>query len=196
MKTKTVDELRKASLIAGLKLFGLPNPRYSTYNSKSQCLMEMERLGINPENYKGIQESHGELSSGLLWGECGVIKEKLSERIRSMTDEALENFLYIGTFEYVFYPYSPEKALKDYSDTFSILDPYLRDKDGKIYTYVGECDEIYVTEVDVDLYDAIKIYVDVAKSLERSGYYSQEEMADVLVSTLMDYGEEKWERVR
>ena len=195
-KSYDFDFLKKSALITGLKLFGLPNPRFARNHSSRACFQDMERFGINSEDYKGIQEKHGEMSSGLIWGKYEIKRETTTERIKELTQEALENFLYIGTYEFVFYPYSPDKPLKDFSDTFSLFDPELQDLDGNIYTCCGECNQIFIISVDTDLYGAVGIYLDIAKSLQKSGHYSQSNMADILIPILMEYGEDDWELKR
>jgi len=104
----------------------IPSSKYST----SELITLAKKVGHK------LFDSH---SSGLIWGvgktevkKTNTLK-RLEEDIENMGSDSVDfQFFNVGTFEFVFFPSSTEKAF-DASDHVRLTDPKLVDKDGNIY---------------------------------------------------------------
>lgn len=161
---KEDEKLVKASLIAGLKLFGIP--REGFYHEK-----EMKRY-IKKFNID-VSDFRYKCGSGLMWiwDDTSTIEHKLiSERIREQSegvglediDECIDN-TQIDDWEYVFWPdgtgftgYMDEER-KKYSDE-GIFQKFLRWKDGKLYTFWAD-GIISVYTMDIDDLEECKLFI-------------------------------------
>jgi hypothetical protein len=115
------DEIRKASLLAGLSLYGLPDRK--------------DRVAYDWAAKFNIDLSQYQLQrgSGLLWSpEIRTMTAAKAYGIGGGTGEGMTwGESYIDTFSYVFFP-STGKGL-DAADTVRVNSSRLREKDGKVY---------------------------------------------------------------
>lgn len=177
MKKLSDREIKRAALIAGLRLFGLPNHklRRSDYDIETDA----ENLNIDLEEFV----EPGGYNSGLIWcKDAEIVRDKVSERVDEELHAALENAFCIGDFEYIFYPNSPKKELKDYSSLRKILNPEIRDSDGKVYTVCGESCNIQVIEIDISLGEGIRMVEEIG----RETGYSEEEIRLIKAEIVAD----------
>ena len=102
---------------------------------------------------------------------------KASKRIEEELYGALENFLCIGDYEYIFYPHSPEKEIMDFSGGRLLLEKELRDADGKVYTVEGEGSHINIITIDINFDEAIRMFEESAK--EVIDWYTLEQINEI-----------------
>ena len=162
MNKKEKNNLVKASLIAGLKLWG--KPRFE------RCRLIIEKhanlLSVDLTQFK--EETH---SSGLTWGwdrDSRIIEQKISERIVEQSEavgfedveECVGNSL-VDDSEYVFWPDGTgftgymDKDNKHLSKE-GLFERFLRWTDGKLYTFHTEAG-ITIYEMDItSVKEAIK----------------------------------------
>jgi hypothetical protein len=153
----------KASLIAGLKLWGLPNIE----NDIKQVREWAEIFGIDLSQFK--KEHYG---SGLMWGfytekklRSKIVEEKFSDRLKNLVEDlyplfidpkeaeedkriVTENVGFVGDAEYVFR--LDGEGFTGYMQDDGLLNKNIRDKDGKLRTFAAENCNIYVYEMDID----------------------------------------------
>ena len=125
------DDVRKASLMAGLKLYGLPN----LPESKSVVAQYAKQYGINLKQFK----NRG--GTGLIWGpkvQRGTITKLYGISQENVDPEELS--WTVGTFSYVFYP-SKSTGL-DAADDKCVFDPELQDVDGNVYIHSADDDNV------------------------------------------------------
>jgi len=154
------ENLIRASLIAGLKLFGLPNVKKDIEDVEKYA----RRFSINLNDFEKVN------GSGLLWSwwEGGeylseIVEQKISERLYEQAeavrfedlDECISNSM-TDDFEYVFTPegvgftgYMDEK--NEHLSREGIFDKHIRSADGKLYTFYVEVG-IFIYEMDIDTY--------------------------------------------
>jgi len=178
MYKMTHNGLIREGLIAGLKLFGLPNLNRS-YDAV------MEEAKIHTIKLSGVKKVKG---SGLLWDQCyDIVHEPVSKRIEEELEAALENFLLIGDFEYVFYPNQPEKELDDWSSDRVILLEECRDIDGKVYTVEGEGCRINILTIDIDYEEALVMFDKYATEYLEKEWYGPEQLNEITDNTDLWY---------
>uniref|UniRef100_A0A6M3LCU0 Uncharacterized protein n=1 Tax=viral metagenome TaxID=1070528 RepID=A0A6M3LCU0_9ZZZZ len=144
----------KASLIAGLNLWGFPNIKQYADNVSGW----IEELNIEDTFYRTCD-------SGLIWGRDKndiIHRETMAERVREQSDavgfedpeECFGNSM-IDDSEYVFN--LKEKGFTGYSTKSQLFDKRLRSKDGKLYTcWAGE---IFIYEMDIDSVKECKKFI-------------------------------------
>jgi len=172
MDEKTRTELVKASLIAGLKLWGLPNTRMRQQDTKIQDYAK--KFGINLKDFRPVKK--GMMDSGLCWywdekGRYGIEEKKFSERIYAQSEavgfEDLEECMgnsMVDSFEYVFWP--DGTGFTGFSTEDCLLEPTLRWTDGKLYTYWAE-GLISIYTMDIKTMEEANVFV--KKLIETKG---------------------------
>ncbi len=140
MDKKNREKLWKSSLIAGLKLFGYA-PAYE--ENRDHVKKYTKKWNIDLSKYPQ------KCRSGLLWycdEEFEVQCEKISERLNEELENAGEIWGETGDFEYIFDP-----ETNDGITDKDLFDPCLEKfkKDGKLFSYAGEADKIFITTMDI-----------------------------------------------
>ena len=158
-------ELVKASLIAGLKLWGLSNGNLRVGRDRRVVEKFAKRFKIDLNKF----EAKGSLDSGLIWdwyedGEyrSTIIREKISERIDMEVDcisaeDAIEDPGQIDDFEYVFKP--DGSGYTGYRTDEDLFEKSLRADDGKLYTYFATECQIFVYEMDLNSKEEAREYI-------------------------------------
>ena len=147
---KKEAKIIKASLMAGLSLWGLPNFELRKGDKRLEIVRKYANIfGINLNIYKKIG------GSGLIWGwdeRSKINKQKISERIEEEIDNiGAENVIDypcpVDDFEYVFTLNGT--GYTGYSTKEKLFDPSIRDKDGKLYTYWAGDEDIFIYKMDM-----------------------------------------------
>ncbi len=125
------DKLLKASLLAGLRLFG-----FSKKGPTSDDIIKAaKKYDIDLSKFP-LTRGHG---VGLFWSPVKkVVKQKLSKRLKFDWEEDggdgyMFDYLW-DDYEYVFFP-KTGKGLD--ANEYSLFDKKLKAKDGKVYVYWG-----------------------------------------------------------
>jgi len=134
-----MDKIYRASLIAGLKLFGYRKPQYER---KDHIANAAKKWKIDLEKYKT------EFGSGLIWAEDRVvIIQTLASRKRELEESEGEEWNgEMGDFEYAFNPGLYRMPICGVTDKnfYKDREELLRfAPDGKLYTYCAESNAIY-----------------------------------------------------
>ena len=155
----TKAQLEKASLLAGLQLYGLPIGDYrATREHAIKCnngfLAKCKEFGINPRDYeknsivyKNIQKHGYPADSGLMWGhENTVIITTVAEMIAEVTEGTCGKHVSFteslgGGAEYIFNPETGKGEHLPYSDE-PVPENYW--VNGVLYMYSAVNWEIYV----------------------------------------------------
>jgi len=129
------EEIVKASLIGGLKLWGPPAGDYG-----DAFTLYTKKFGINPKDFGPSYDS------GLIWywdNECPIAEINFSERLLSLNVKdilvnpmACMGNIQISEEEYVFRLDGTGSG--GYDSDEELLDPALRSADGKMYIYYIE----------------------------------------------------------
>ena len=135
---------------AGLKLFGVPSNKRMYDVIKEDA----DKYGIDLSKYKSADCEYG----GLIWGKYEIMHVRMSERIKEDIANAIENFLYIGDIEYIFFPNCPERELVDFSSERRLLSKDIVDSDGNIYTVEGEGGAINIIKPDITYKEALAMF--------------------------------------
>ena len=173
MYKPTINGIVKHALHSGLKMYGIPN-------SSRRYKSVFEEIGTDIDKYEHV------IGSGLIWDDHYSINRcTASERIKQELGDALDNFLYIGDFEYVFFPISQKDGL-DCGSRRLLMNTNLREDDGKIYTVCGESSSINIITVDLDMVSALVLYQKIAEEQEGYGWCSNEEMNWIMKDAIND----------
>ena len=146
------EQLVKASLVAGLKLFDLPNERYDSHDG---IIKAAKKLNLDLSKFKKLPPypEAGCCDSGLIWSwPMEFVSEKISDRIKGQSEAVgLDNIEEccgnsgLDEFEYIFNIHGTGWHPLNNHDIF-------RKKyrsDGKLYTYYAG--ESWITEYEMDI---------------------------------------------
>jgi len=157
------DALIKASLIAGLTLFSLPN--YA--DDKVIIKIYADKFDINLKKFKRVN------GSGLLWNwdptYHDILPSKISERVKEQSEYVcLENMeecignSSVDDFEYVFCPDGTGFTgyMDEFGDEFGEEGIFMKHMryENKLYTYYGETG-IHIYEMDIDTQEEAKEFI-------------------------------------
>jgi hypothetical protein len=177
MYKPTVSGIYQSAVDTGLKLFGIPHME----TSKEDVLTQIKDLS-------GYEDKGG---TGLVYhGFYAINRIKASDRIFDELGDGIENFLYIGDWEYVFFPISQERKPIDVSSERVLLNPAIREVDGNVYTVCGEASCINVIEIDVDWIGACKMFYQTVAEYLHEGWSTKAEMFDVLEEAFCELDKE------
>ncbi len=159
----TNEEIYKASLIAGLKLFGY---RPDGYNNSVKKYAKKWKIDL--KEYPLI------CRTGVCWGiekEYNIIKEKLTERAFDLMTDAGEDetdwVFETGDFEYIFHPKTGE-GITDVSFFSTEVKDFI--VENTLYTFVGENGSVYENKFDIHSikeFKETKTYKEILKQIKK-----------------------------